>query len=87
VTSPSLGRGPNLLSIVSALVAVSENDLPYADKAAAGSAGDGSKSAKDAAGQRRMRPQPWWLIFLVVVTVNYMARRVFFPEPSSMVVS
>ncbi len=61
---------------------------PLTDKAAGGSAGDGAKSSKDAAsGRRPLRPQPWWLIFLLVVTANYVARRVFFPEPPSMVVS
>ena len=34
-----------------------------------------------------MRPQPWWLIVLVVSTANYMMMRVFSPEPSSMTVS
>jgi cell division protease FtsH len=61
---------------------------PPSDNAPAGPAGDGSKSSKDAAsGQRRMRPQPWWLIIFVVMAANYMMMRVFFPEPSSIAVS
>ncbi len=34
-----------------------------------------------------MRPQPWWLLVLIIVAGNYMVRRVFFPEPPSIVVS
>jgi cell division protease FtsH len=34
-----------------------------------------------------MRPQPWWLIFLVLMAANYLLTRVFFSEPSSITVS
>ncbi|HXC51451.1 MAG TPA: ATP-dependent zinc metalloprotease FtsH [Candidatus Limnocylindrales bacterium] len=30
-----------------------------------------------------MQPQPWWLVFLVVMLVNYLVRLAFFPEPAS----
>jgi hypothetical protein len=35
---------------------------------------------------RRWPPQPWWLVFLVVMAVNYRGTRVFFREPSSITV-
>ena len=61
---------------------------PQTDNAAADPAGDRSKSAKDAAsGQRRIQPRPWWLIFVVLLTGNYILTRVLFPEPSSITVS
>src|SRR4029450_10789656 len=34
----------------------------------------------------RWPPQPWWLLFLVLMAVNYLATRVFFREPSSITV-
>ena len=34
----------------------------------------------------RWRPQPWWLIFLVLMMANYLLMRVFFPEPSSITI-
>ena len=35
---------------------------------------------------RRWPSQPWWLVFLVLMAVNYLATRVFFREPSSITV-
>src|SRR5438093_1240647 len=32
--------------------------------------------------QRRLRPQPWWLTFLVVMAVNFALMRALAPEPS-----
>ncbi len=55
------------------------------DKAAPDS--DRSKSSKAAAsGQRRVRPQPWWVIFLALMMANYLLMRLFFPEPSSITI-
>ena len=34
----------------------------------------------------RWRPQPWWLILLVLLSANYVAAQLFFPEPSSITV-
>jgi cell division protease FtsH len=61
-------------------------NLPTGD-AAAHRDGQPKTSEKPAPGQRRIRPQPWWLIFLVLMIANYMVTRVFFPEPSSITVS
>ena len=36
--------------------------------------------------QRSMRPQPWWVVFLVILGANYLLTRVFFPEPSSITI-
>ena len=33
-----------------------------------------------------MRPRPWWLLFLVLMTANYVVMRVFFPEPASITI-
>ena len=38
------------------------------------------------ASARRWPPQPWWLVFLVLMTVNYVGTRVFFREASSIIV-
>src|SRR4029453_2871429 len=35
---------------------------------------------------RRWPPQPWWLVFLVLMAVNYLGTRVFFREPSSITI-
>src|SRR5881409_3081126 len=32
--------------------------------------------------QRRLRPQPWWLTFLVVMAANWVLMRALAPEPS-----
>jgi len=32
--------------------------------------------------QRRLRPQPWWVIFLVAMVANWALMRAFAPEPS-----
>ena len=38
------------------------------------------------ANPRRWPPQPWWLVFLVLMIVNYVGTRVFFREASSITV-
>ena len=38
------------------------------------------------ANRRRWPPQPWWLVFLVLMIVNYVGTRVFFREASSITV-
>ncbi len=43
-------------------------------------------TSKEAAPGRRLRPRPWWLIFLVLMLANYVAAQLFFPEPSSITV-
>ena len=32
------------------------------------------------------RPQPWWMIFLVLMIVNYILAQVFFPAPASITI-
>jgi cell division protease FtsH len=45
------------------------------------------KNSKEAvSGRRRVQPQAWWLIPLVVITANYVLTRVFFREPSSITI-
>ena len=44
------------------------------------------KASKEGSGRPQWRPQPWWLIFLVVMIANYVATQVFFPEPSSITI-
>jgi cell division protease FtsH len=41
---------------------------------------------KEADSGKRLRPRPWWLIFLVLLAGNYVAAQLFFPEPSSITV-
>jgi cell division protease FtsH len=61
---------------------------PTRKKAAVPPSGGPPKSSKEAASERpRLQPQPWWLIFLVIMIVNYAMTRVFFPESSSITVS
>jgi len=43
-------------------------------------------ASKEAASGHRLRPRPWWLIFLVLMLGNYVAAQLFFPEPSSITV-
>ena len=62
-------------------------DLPPGDLSARPPAGQ-PKDSKEAAPRRlRLRPQPWWLIFLAFMIANYVLTRVFFAEPSSVTVS
>jgi len=45
------------------------------------------KDAKKAPSrQLRLWPQPWWVIFLVLVVANHVLVRLFFPEPSSITI-
>ncbi len=58
------------------------------DNASAGPAADAPTGKEDpGSGQQWLRPQPWWLIFVVVLMANYMVMRVFSPEPSLLAVS
>ena len=45
---------------------------------------DGSKYA--ASRQRSTRPQPWWMVVLLIFAANYLLMRVFSPEPSSITI-
>jgi cell division protease FtsH len=61
---------------------------PQTDEAATPPVDGGAIGTKGAgSGPKRMRPQPWWLIFLVLMVANYLLTRAFFPEPSSVTVS
>jgi len=45
--------------------------------------GGGTPAKPPAEGrQRRLRPQPWWLTFVVVLAANWVLMRAFAPEPS-----
>ena len=41
---------------------------------------------KPAADRAPWRPQPWWLIFLVLMIANYLLAQVFFPAPPSITI-
>jgi len=43
------------------------------------------KASKEGSGRPRWRPQPWWVIFLLVMIANYMGTQLFF-QPSSITV-
>ena len=43
-------------------------------------------TSKEAASGRRLRPRPWWLVFLVLLAGNYLVAQLFFPEPSSITI-
>jgi len=43
-------------------------------------------AAKEAPPGPRLRPRPWWLIFLVLMLGNYVAAQLFFPEPSAITI-
>lgn len=43
-------------------------------------------SLDQAAGRPRWRPQPWWLVFLLVMLVNVVLTQFFFPEPASITI-
>ena len=60
--------------------------LPTDPATAAPSGNKPGPSPHGPASPRRWPPQPWWLVFLVLVTVNYLGKRVFFREPSSITV-
>jgi cell division protease FtsH len=57
-------------------------NLPTKNAAAPPSPGRANGSKEAASGKQRLRPQPWWLIFVVFLVVNYVVTRVLFPEPS-----
>ena len=40
-----------------------------------------SPSLRRARRQRRLRPQPWWLTFVVVLAADWVLMRAFAPEP------
>lgn len=48
----------------------------------------GSKRPQEAVPRwRRVWPPPLWLLFMVILAVNYTVSRVFFPEPTAITVS
>ena len=47
---------------------------------------DRPKASKEGSGRPQWRPQPWWVIFLVIMIANYAATQLFFPEPSSITI-
>jgi cell division protease FtsH len=52
----------------------------------AGRAGGPSTASKGAAPGARRRPQPWWLVFLAILFVNYLAMQFLFPEPTAITI-
>jgi len=56
------------------------------DKAAPSPDGRPKNSKEPASGNQPMWSRPWWLIFLVFLTGNYLVTRMFFPEPSSITI-
>ncbi len=56
------------------------------DTGAAGRAAGGSNAQKGAATGSRRRPQPWWLVFLVILSANYLAMQFFYPEPTAITI-
>src|SRR5579862_372876 len=60
---------------------------PPTDKAAAPAAGSSTNSKEAAPGKPRLKPQLWWLTFLVIVIGNYVVTQVIFPEPASITIS
>jgi cell division protease FtsH len=56
------------------------------DTGTAGRAGGSSSVPKGAVTGARRRPQPWWLIFLVIMLANYVAAQFFFPEPTAITI-
>jgi cell division protease FtsH len=59
---------------------------PPANAATPSSNGRLKKSKEAVSGRPRLQPQSWWLILMVVITANYVLTRVFFPEPSSIII-
>jgi cell division protease FtsH len=59
---------------------------PPSDTGTAGRAGGSSHAPKGAATGARRRPQPWWLVFLVILFANYLAMQFFFPEPTAITI-
>jgi cell division protease FtsH len=59
---------------------------PTQDTTAARRPGGSPATSKEADSGRRWRPQPWWVLFLVLMAANYVATQLFFPEPSSITV-
>src|SRR6476659_9169545 len=53
---------------------------------APGPPSNGPKASKEGSGRPHWRPQPWWVIFLVIMIANYAATQLFFPEPSSITI-
>ena len=44
------------------------------------------KASKEGTGRSRRLSQPWWVIFLLVLSVNYVATQLFFSESSSITI-
>jgi cell division protease FtsH len=49
-------------------------------------AGGPTAPKKAPAGRPRWWPQPWWLLFLVLLVANYLVTQVFFPESASITI-
>jgi cell division protease FtsH len=56
-------------------------NLPTDNAAARPPSGQPKDSKEPASGRSRLRPKPWWLIFVVFMMANYLVTRVLFPEP------
>lgn len=51
-------------------------------------ANDRSRRAQDnPVGKPHFPPQRWWALFVVLLATNYLAMRLFYPEPSSITIS
>jgi cell division protease FtsH len=58
-------------------------NLPTGNAAARPPGGPPKDSKEAATGKPSIKPQPWWLIFLALIMVNYLVMRVLFQEPPS----
>jgi cell division protease FtsH len=56
------------------------------DTGTAGRTGGPSRASKGSATGAAKRPQPWWLVFLVVLLANYLGMQFFFPEPTAITI-
>jgi hypothetical protein len=56
-------------------------NLPTGNAAARPPGGPPKDSKEAATGKPSIKPQPWWLIFLALIMVNYLVMRVLFQEP------
>ncbi len=60
-------------------------NLP-SDGGTAGRAGGPSTTSKGSAAGAQRRPRPWWLVFAVVLLVNYLGMQFLFPEPTAITI-
>ena len=78
-TAPQFG---GLQNAVRSLMA----PLPPGDPQLSAPRSQPSESAPAAGWRSRLRPVPWWMIFLSLMLTNYVVTRVFFAEPQSLTV-